>query len=785
MVGPNKILTVSYGTFSCTLEGFDDPFSTMKAIAEYFRDLASEDRFFGAEPPTPDVQMLHAIAEKASEKPVDAEIAENGLRLTQGAETTAEPAPVVTQPVEETANEDDVSVALSESEEMRAHEVLGEEPGIETPEIAEDLDTEPAPAQELDELEVEPPAADLEPVDFAEAENASEFTPQWSFEDSSDASEVEEPVSGQEETDELTPDVQANEQVAEDRALYNEDEMPEPAVADAPSFADAIRRDLSPEAEEPEVDAADAEVAALFEIEETVLDPESDETMPQREDAADYSNFAEVMPEDQSDDAPQPEATGIAAKLQRIRSVVAASVPGLSTQNDQGEDELEASDDLTDDTAFGLSIEEDQDSAAESTEGVATAALETSSEEDAEFADTDEAAWDAETSSETELFEDNAPMEPLIAFEEELEAIEKDEEIAPRHGVALELSDEDLIAAAALARPRNAPRPKAFERTIEAEQEQPDFEEPASEEAAADEPASEEHFAEDSRAEDEEAALLSDLASIEDDLAKEDAEAEMEAAAEAEAAAVVAAEEAAEARRIRAQESLGEEATGENDETVERLLSQTNSKLNDDHTQRRQSALAHLKAAVAATIADRVTPKDGETKDSEEAAVDDYRKDLASIVRPKSVDDPAGSSEGEGEAATGAKNAEIEPLVLVPQARVEPDSPVRPRRINRNEKSDMLEEQSSGFADYADEMGAKELHELLEAAAAYLSTVEGKTHFSRPEVMHMVMRHDRERTFSREAQLRSFGDLLRNGTIEKVDRGQFVISNESRFVGHG
>ncbi|RZO41779.1 MAG: hypothetical protein EVA86_00250 [Rhodobacteraceae bacterium] len=103
----NKVLTVSYDTFSCTLEGFTDSFGAMKAIAEYFRDLASDDRYFAANPPDLDPGIISELASRNSSQKLTAR--------TQGTNVVLSPAePKATEPSNSSPKEPVQETTLTE-----------------------------------------------------------------------------------------------------------------------------------------------------------------------------------------------------------------------------------------------------------------------------------------------------------------------------------------------------------------------------------------------------------------------------------------------------------------------------------------------------------------------------------------------------------------------------------------------------------------------------------------------------------------------------------------------
>ena len=226
-------------------------------------------------------------------------------------------------------------------------------------------------------------------------------------------------------------------------------------------------------------------------------------------------------------------------------------------------------------------------------------------------------------------------------------------------------------------------------------------------------------------------------------------------------------------------------ALASSEDDMSRLMAKTKSEMDEPETASRRSAIAHLRAAVAATRADKAAgvPR------REDTIGDVFRDDLAQVVRPR-------RPRAEGSATPRpAEQHRPAPLKLVAEQRVDapvaPAAPVRPRRISvadlqdgglgKNAAATAADPaDDKGFAEYVEQTGAQGLSEVLEAAAAYLAFVEGHEVFSRPLLMN------RARTavgpeFSREDGLRSFGQLLRQGKIQKAKGGRFTVAEHIGF----
>ncbi|MEL6960484.1 MAG: hypothetical protein AAGL89_16190, partial [Pseudomonadota bacterium] len=213
---------------------------------------------------------------------------------------------------------------------------------------------------------------------------------------------------------------------------------------------------------------------------------------------------------------------------------------------------------------------------------------------------------------------------------------------------------------------------------------------------------------------------------------------------------------------------------------LDRLMSEADAKMEEPEGSRRRDAIAQLKAAVAAKEAARQVGDD----DDDDADVENaFRNDLSEAVeqdspapRPRPVVRPVGAR---------TERPRPAPLKLVAAQRVdlpapEPrDTPVRPRRVAAP-TAELRAKEAGSFAEFADKMGATELPDLLEAAAAYTAFVEGADEFSRPQLLRRV-RAITDGEFNREDGLRSFTDLLRAGRFTKVRNGRFQVADDTRF----
>jgi hypothetical protein len=260
----------------------------------------------------------------------------------------------------------------------------------------------------------------------------------------------------------------------------------------------------------------------------------------------------------------------------------------------------------------------------------------------------------------------------------------------------------------------------------------------------------------------EEADLQRELAELDAELDDRIADAATEEAAPDAESHQVPASEPPQRNRL-------DEVAKEND--LGRFFEEADAQMASPEISRRRNTIQHLRAALAATRAENDAGADLTRKPD----AGPYRGDLAAVVRPRRPEAIAAPMR-----SARPEEPRPAPLKLVAEQRVDTDrAPVRPRRII-TPQPDVLEAETGGFCDFAQELGATALPDLLEAAAAYLADVEGRAQFSRPMLMGKLREVDEE-GFSREEGLRSFGKLLREGKLQKLSGGRFAVTDATEF----
>lgn len=146
----NKILDVTYGSFSCRLEGFDDAVATMKSVVGYFHELAGPELFAEGAPVVPDADAIARLAATQIAGQVAVESDGNGVSLrviTQEDEAEAKD-PVDEAPLVDESDEITAEAPLDMAGEAETSDQDMEDDGLETEAVAEmSFDEMPAIAE--------------------------------------------------------------------------------------------------------------------------------------------------------------------------------------------------------------------------------------------------------------------------------------------------------------------------------------------------------------------------------------------------------------------------------------------------------------------------------------------------------------------------------------------------------------------------------------------------------------------------------------------------------------
>ena len=686
MVNTNKILTVSYGTFSCTLEGFDDSFGTMKAIAEYFRDLAADDRYFGAEPPSPDAEMLARIAEREISRRVEAHRDENTFVLR------ADPAsllPMATKPV-------------AKAPQAPATEVEA-----------------PAAAPVADERAAKPEV--VRPT--KEASPVAEARPETS-------------IAG---LSALVAESQASHEA--DDTLPEATPRPEPVAATRQATADP-----------------DSVAAKLQRIRDVVSKHDGENGYSEDEHAEDFLTEDEDATEEFLSSAQNDIEAALAAD---------AAADAAEAERLEAEEKAEAAQAKAEAEAKAKADAETKAQKAAEAAEAAQNTPDTTNDEDDIAALLDKLSA-SDSAGETDPAND-APKPEAFVGDEDGEAPlrarvikmkKTDFEAALADGLIEEEQDETTASSLSPEDEADLMRELA---AVEAEATQ------GSKSQAA-------HF--DEADEDDDYDSYNEADFDEDEHDEDYDDEELSAATGADTAGNLFSDEddatentvSSAVRAVRSARLVD----ASTDDQMGRILDKTNTKLEEDEGRGRRNAIAHLRAAVQATEAERNMGGDlgADGRDTEV-----YRDDLETAVRPRR---PVAT---QGAARPDARRPA--PLKLVAEQRIDTpqrEGPVRPRRVKVTQTlvHNEAPKGSADFAEYIEKVGAQNLGEVLEAAASYMAFVEGQDAFSRPQLMSKLSGTEHADT-SREDRLRSFGQLLRAGKIRKLGGGRFEASEDISY----